>query len=257
MSSFSLQTVFIRDNPSVTLQQNKQQVFSRTFFYKEPITIVGHSCLVDSSGNVIVRLLSNIVPETLLNKLEIAASKHRNQLIAAKPENDVRGKHVVIKFGSYVERGGSGKIWTKKTNKKCPGFLEEINEVGQFVNHLFCIVCPEVAYRVAQLPNEIKLWKAISLLFWNATSVSKTHRDVRDWIWSMVLPFGQFSGGEIDLTYLNTTVKAQRGDIYFINSQHAFHNVMKTSCDRQALVFTNHTSVIRRYCKTDSTNFFL
>jgi hypothetical protein len=60
--------------------------------------------------------------------------------------------------------------------------------------------------------------------------------------------FGEFSEGEIDLLYLNTTVRVKRGDLYFIHLPKVFHNICFSSFDRECYVFTNHTSVVRRFC---------
>lgn len=126
--------------------------------------------------------------------------------------------------------------------------MEDINDIGRFINAIFSKVCAEVAAKVATIPEEYKLWNAITLLFWNVTSISTTHTDPRDFTWSMVLPFGQFSGGDIDLSYLNATAIVNRRDVYFIHSKKVFHNLLASVGNRQALVFTNHQSVISRFC---------
>ena len=199
----------VRDNPCVTLNQNKAGTFPRDHFYKQPITLKGNACLIDSSGEVLARLFSGIVPEHLLQKLEVISRHYRKQVIATSAVDDVRGHHVSTRFGSCVERGGSGKIHTTKHNKHCDYFLEAIEEVGQFVSEVFRQVCPEVALDViAHVPKEMQLWPGLTLMFWNATTVTVNHVDVRDLIWSLVLLFGKFTGGNIDLPYLNTKIQA-------------------------------------------------
>jgi hypothetical protein len=252
----TLSEIFLRDNPYIRHQQNKDQSFPRGSIYKTTISLSGNSCIVDSSGAVLIRLLSGIVPEHLLDILEQSASKHQQQVSKQSMVNDIRGQHACVTFGSYVERGGSGKIWTVKDHPSCRGFLEEIHAVGQFVSDLFSKVCVEVASDVAYVPEEYKLWAAVSLLFWNASNISKSHVDVRDLQWSLVLPFGDFTGGEIDLPYLNAIVKARRGDIYLINSNKVFHKVNESGPNRQALVFTNHRSVVQRFCNIQLSNLF-
>jgi hypothetical protein len=61
------------------------------------------------------------------------------------------------------------------------------------------------------------------------------------------MPFGDFEGGEIDLSYLNTTVRSKRGDLYFLYSPKVFHNVL-SSIGRESYVFTNHKSVVKQFC---------
>jgi len=256
VNSFSLASIYIRDNPPVTLEQNTAKVFGRDHFYKDHILLDGDSCIVDSGGELVVRLFKSIVPDYLLEKLESSSKRYKDAVLKAAQVGDCRGLHHSLKFGSYVERGGSGRIWTVKSYPHCTGFLEEIREVGQFVSDLFSRVCLEVACHVAALPEELKLWDAISLMFWNLTNVVKTHVDSRDFEWSMVLPFQHFSGGEVDLPYLNATIKAQRKDIYLIKSNKTFHNIL-ASCNREAIVLTNHRCVVQRYCKIDLTNMYM
>jgi hypothetical protein len=63
----------------------------------------------------------------------------------------------------------------------------------------------------------------------------------------MVMLFGDFEGGEIDLPYLNTTVRSKRGDLYFLYSLKVFHNVL-SSISRKLYVFTNYKSVVKQFC---------
>jgi hypothetical protein len=71
--------------------------------------------------------------------------------------------------------------------------------------------------------------------------------DSRDMEWSMVMPFGDFEKDEIDLPYLNTTVRLKRDDLYFLYSPKVFHNVL-SSIGRKSYVFTNHKSIVKRFC---------
>ena len=118
-------------------------------------------------------------------------------------------------------------------------------------------VCPEVALDViAHVPKEMQLWPSLTLMFWNATTVTVNHVDVRDLIWSLVLLFGTFTGGDIDLPYLNTKIQARRADMYLVKSNKVFYNVDPASLEREVLVFTNHKGVIQRFCKVDTFNLF-
>ena len=98
------------------------------------------------------------------------------------------------------------------------------------------------------VPESIQLWPGITLMFWNATNITKTHLDSRDWSWSLVLPFGNFTIGTVDLPYLNTNVYPERGDIYLLCSNKIYHNVISSEKEkRQVLVFTNHKSVVQQF----------
>lgn len=245
-----LDTIYIRDNPHITRNQHKSKMFRNTQFHQNKLVLNGNSCIVDSKGDVLVQLFKNVVSEYLLELLEIAATRCNQP----KAISDVRGAHSCVKFGSYIERGGKGRIWTRKEGKpERSDFIREIAPVGEFVSNFFGLICPEVAYCVGVVPMIHKLWEFISLMFWNVTTINKLHVDVRDLDWCLVLPFGKFSGGEIDLQYLNSKVLAQRGDLYLLRSNRVYHNVYPCTT-RQSLVFTNHRSVIQRFTVIDTQN---
>ena len=205
---------------------------------------------MDSQGTVLGRLLKQVVPEYMMLKLERAAERHRQKLLRKQVVNS-RRKYASVVFGSYIERGGSGSIWTYKNREECKGFMEEIDEIGKFMNALFMLLCPEITHAVAQIPDRYKLWLAISLLYWNVSNISKTHRDVLDLDYSLVLPFGNFDQGDVVFTYLNATLQARRGDIYLICSNKVYHNIEREGPERQALVFCNHAAVVKRFCEVD------
>jgi hypothetical protein len=94
--------------------------------------------------------------------------------------SNVRGLHFIVRFSNYVERGGSGAIWTKKQLSSSEDFLQNIDDIGKFVSNIFAKVCKEVVTMISSVPTVYKLWDTISLMFWNATTVNKIHVDSRD-----------------------------------------------------------------------------
>ena len=140
----------MRDNPPVTQTEHRNKVYSSDHFYKETLTLSENSCLVDSSGQVLARLLSNIVPERLVQQLEQVSEKYKKHLKALCEISDNRGAHVTIKFGSYLERGGKGRMFVKKNPPNCLDFLEEVKEVGEFISYVYNMVCVEVASVIQQ-----------------------------------------------------------------------------------------------------------
>ena len=71
-------------------------------------------------------------------------------------KEDKRGYHLAQWFGFYVECGGSGKVWTTKYPKHFEHFLEDMNEVGQFLSNFFAHVCIEIAVCTALVIVKIK-----------------------------------------------------------------------------------------------------
>jgi hypothetical protein len=58
------------------------------------------------------------------------------------------------------------------------------------------------------------------------------------------MSFRDFEKSEIDLLYLNTTMRLKRGNLYFLYSLKVFHNIM-SSISRELYIFTNHKSVVK------------
>jgi hypothetical protein len=206
---------------------------------------------VDDEDKTLAIVLNDIVPLQLLQQLELVASKYRDAVIRRSLVSDVREAYATVMFSSYIERGGSDRIFTKKVHESCPDFLESIDGVGKFLSHMFKLVCREVAACVQSVPEELHLWEAITFMFWNATNITTCYTDSRDFTWSMVLPFEAFTGGAIDLKYMNTTLECRRGGMYFINSSKIYHELCTSSLERQALVCTNHRAVVKRYVNHD------
>jgi hypothetical protein len=243
--------ITIHPNPYISSQDDKLNLYQRSYFHSLSLVVSGRSLIVDNEGKTIAIVLNDIVPLHLLQQLELVASKHRDAVIRSSLISDVRGAHATVMFGSYIEREGSGRIFTKKAHESCPDFLKSIDGIGKFLSHIFKLVCREVAACVQSVPEELHLWEAIILIFWNATNITTRHTDPHDFTWSMVLLFGAFTGGAVDLKYMNTTLECRRGGMYFINSSKIYYELCTSSPDRQALVCTNHRAVVKRYVNCD------
>ena len=159
MSHFQISHLYVRDNPRVKQTEHKANMFSNDHFYPKALYLGENSCVISSTGQVLFRVLSGIVPQSYLTLLNNFTTKYSQQ---GHVTNDIRGPHTTMKFGSYLERGGSGKIFTVKGDKQ---MLESIDEVGKFVSEVFSKVCEEVAINVRQVPQQYKLWDAITLMF--------------------------------------------------------------------------------------------
>jgi hypothetical protein len=243
--------ITIHPNPYISSQDDKSNLYQRSYFHSLSLVVSGRSLIVNDKGKTIAVVLNDIVLLYLLQQLELVASKHRDAVICSSLVSDVRGAHVTVMFGSYVERGGFGRIFTKKAHESCPDFLKSIDGIGKFLSHMFKLVCRKVAACVQSVPEELRLWKAITLMFWNAMNITTRHMNPRDFTWSMVLPFGAFTDGAVDLKYMNTTLECRRGGMYFINSSKIYHELCTSSPDKQALVCTNHRAVVKRYVNRD------
>jgi hypothetical protein len=159
--------------------------------------------------------------------IEKVTATHREAVERKAKVEDMRGKCLSTKFGFYVEHGGSGATWTVKERDYCPNFLQDIDAVGIWMNKIFKYMCPEIESRVSQLPAYMRLWDATSLLFWNASNIQHRHVDIRDFMYSIVLPFNHYKNSYIELYYLNTLLHAEWGDMYLLNAHKIYHNIVE------------------------------
>jgi hypothetical protein len=59
-------------------------------------------------------------------------------------------------------------------------FLQDIDEVGNFISSIFTKVYPTVINQISSVDSAIRLWDAITLMFWNTTTINKVHVNSRD-----------------------------------------------------------------------------
>ena len=204
---------------------------------------------MDETGRVLFRLFRGRCPKKQLRKAERAANKHKKLVKPVK--NDCRGERDAAMIGSYIERGGSGALYTRKYGD-IAAFLKEIDAVGELASCLLEeVLCRKLVDALKLVPANFKLWEAVSVMFWNAQNVSHSHVDRLDLGGSIVLSFGDFKECFLDLQYLNCTVKLRRRDMYFVDSHSVYHSICaeKTPSNRQCFVFTNHKAVVERISK--------
>jgi hypothetical protein len=179
MSAFKIKTLIIRNNLHVTIEKNKAQHFPRDYFYKKPIVLIEDCYVTEDNRQVLLQNLHQIVLLTILQKTENASKKYKAYLHQHQISN-IRGTHSTTRFGSYVKRGGSGVIWTRKQLPGMEDFLQDIDKVGNFISSIFTKVYPAVANQVSSIDPIIRLWDTITLMFWNAITINKVHVDSRD-----------------------------------------------------------------------------
>jgi len=248
VSVFRLDNIIMRYNPSVTRPKVENFVYERYSFHKQVAIMDKNDVLIDYDGNVLCRLLKDIIPDSLLRSLETTAAACKAAInLDEYLVVDCRGEHVCVRIGSLIERGGSGRIRTAKLCPEVQKFLDANEALWKFVSFISLIFCPEDTVKVLGLPPQYNELGAYSIGFWNISDISKIHRDSRDKRWCLLIPFGDFLQGNLDLTFLNTLVSVKRGDMCFFWSSKIWHNLRDVLGDRQALLLTNHDSVLRRF----------
>lgn len=197
-------------------------------------------------------MIKNFLPDKLVAKLETTATWLIPKILGRRKEPNVggkaRGKHGVVRFGSIIERGGSGKICTSKDNEELKEIIEDNKELWDLIGILFTTLCPEEAKIMSTIPEELRVFgKMFTAGYWNMEPLYNVHRDIRDWRWCVVIAFGGFKSGILDFPVLNVSVNLMRLDICFFWSKKLFHTVVDADQSRQTIVLTNHTAVVRRF----------
>lgn len=221
-------------------------MFKSTDFYA-PLVMSGNHVLVSPSMQVYCRIFATLIPDYMLNTLEESADEVFSQITSKHVVNDSQGPHTCIQFGSIIERGGSGQIRMSKNNMQFKDFIKSNSDLWSVISGLARVFCPEVTEAVELLPAEHRIFDMFSIGFLNMTPTRKIHRDVRDWRWCFVIPFGAFTQGFLDLPFLNTKVDVRRGDVACFDSKTLWHNVTGVIGGRKSIVLTTHRSVVNRF----------
>ena len=107
--------------------------------------------MIDYTDQVLIRVLHNVVPENILQITETVVNKYQH---LTSNVSDVRGLHNTTNFfRSYIEQGGAGRIITSKQPFGFEQLLQEIEEIGLWVNGMFSYLFPEVSTCVEKVPK--------------------------------------------------------------------------------------------------------
>lgn len=210
------------------------------------------SCLTDFQGRTIILLLKNVLPEKLISGLELVANIAKPIVLQRNSDNSVgsaiRGKHAAVRFGSIIERGGSGKIRISKDNTLLRDMIEKNQVLWNLIGVIFALLCPNKAQIMLTVPSELRIFGGMfTAAYWNLEPAYRLHRDTKDWRWCCAIAFGDFRSGLLDFPIINTSVDLKKLDLCFFWSKKAFHTVLEADITRQTFILTNHTAVIQRY----------
>ena len=104
-----------------TKNEHKAGIYAKNYFYSISIVLKDNSCFIDTSKEVFIYLVSNIVLSYLLDIIETASMKYATKLATI---NNIYGKYLIAKFRSYIERDKTKRIYI---NKNVFGFFTEID----------------------------------------------------------------------------------------------------------------------------------
>ena len=215
----------MRDNPYVTEKQAKADLFPIDKFFKSELLLTTNSVVCNSSGQVLLRLFKGIIPESLLRTLEESTNRMEPDLRYRHQTKDKRGDYISVKFGSYIERGGSGRIIISEDNTTFDFFITDNHKLWQFMSSVFATFAPKESSKVKKLPPEYRIFGNFSVGYLHFTPIYKQHRDKKDYRWCCSILFGNFVRADLDFPYLNTKLRGCRGDLAFFWSRIVFHTL--------------------------------
>lgn len=184
-----------------------------------PLIITQTEAVFDKQGKIVAWKFKNFFDEKMILQLEQTATECN----LGKLVTNVRGSHIGATFGSLIERGGSGEIHHQQhTAVAGEEFLNRNDELIQCLSFMMSQITPTQAFATEYIPKRFTRLGNFTTAFWNRTpiseyccfvdlfsykcSIGKLHKDPRDWFYCWIVPFGDWTGGDIVLTYNNIRV---------------------------------------------------
>ena len=234
----------IRNNPRVTQKQNRSGVYDSSSFYKFPLSLKGNSLLVSEKGTVIAILLKGVITgsaaEAAEEFLHTLMNNHRIRQIS-----NSRGDYLGFMCGLSKESGGKGLV---RYHNQFPGFLHSSLALIKQVEDVLQNIDPAFAASSDLIPSQLIPCRPFTAIYCNLTPTLASHVDKRDGKWTAITPLGSFRKGSLQLEYLNTKLKAHRGDMILLHqSSSVYHKVVEAASHRWSYVFSQHPCIIRSY----------
>lgn len=213
-----MQKVHVRKLIRVTKQAHVRGLIKEIY---PPLVLSSNEVVFDIKGMIVAWLIKDTISPTMLSTLEKSAKK----CPLGHYKEDSRGDNKKATLGSMIERGGSGKIHPQD-DKTTAGksFLHKNKLLIAHLSQIMSDVTPVQSFLVDYVPEKHRVMKKFSVCFWNRTPIGRlmvnivtrilinylntvtTHRDTRDWFYCWIVPFGNWTGGNISLKYNNIQV---------------------------------------------------
>ena len=211
---------------------------------ERPLRIGTSGRLFSKTSEVLLaRLWKQDLNEELLQQLYSAVLNADH----VRSVSDIRGPHQMITLGYWTERGHSNIHSTPQSQGDfAPTF---INQFRALWTHTAARIQEEdpdyVANIRAKVPQDLRLFGDLfSTLFINVTCGTKVHRDSKDYGYCVVIPLGEFSGGDLLLRASEVRFILQPGDFLMFKSSQLYHEVTDFDGLRSSLVLTTHTHLL-------------
>ncbi len=166
----------MREQLHFTEKQAKSGKYKPTDFYKDQLVMTGNHLFLSPNFRFSCRIFDKIIPEQMINTLELSANKAKAKLQACNTIKNKRGIHTCVRFGSFIERGGTGIIRISVENKYFEEFIQENKALWDWVSALAVLIFPDILPVMCQVPLQHCVFNIFSIGFWNSTPMYKIHR---------------------------------------------------------------------------------
>ena len=153
---------------------------------------------------------------------------------------DHRGNLNSTHHGEWTTPGGWNYDLIYKPDTTDNEIIELVRWIAERVSKITLKHFPEDAERMKQIPEKYRLSpeSLFTLLIINFTCENmKYHEDGRDDGPCVVVPLGEYEGGELGFSELNTATRLLVGDVAIFRSAEYYHAAMKYVGNRMSLVF--------------------
>jgi hypothetical protein len=205
------------------------------------------SYVIESPNHsLLIRCMRNVIPTDILDTLSESTLKLKSKLQSS--DDSKRDVPEVYHFGST--RDCSVDIKETSDNQKVSGkeWVESNKKMWNMLNNYFKILEPNLykIYRRIKLEKRnFGAWSNCALNAKIKNSGMKEHIDSHDFRngYCWVVPFGDFTGGDIEFPELNLRIPFEAGDVIYFQSFNLIHKVNNFEGDRMSIVMYTHNNL--------------
>jgi len=210
---------------------------------KKPIQLKNSTRIIEPCGDTVIQLFKKAIPEFLLEQL----LESLGVLVENYPPHEKsssRGEERTYHLGCW-RKSMQAPDFTKQT-KQHPAtrvFLQKNGELFGLVSDIFKQYYPRLYEIYSKVSMPERLVGVFGTVAVNVDYATEPHYDSDDFSNGLcwVMPFGNYTGGELKFLDLNIEAELQPGDLICFQSRHLFHGNNTYEGVRHSLVFfTNH-----------------
>jgi len=237
--------------PNVSRTQHKACVVPVPWYlltFRDPVMVV------DQANQMLAVYAKNYLEMEWVRELAAGAWDEAFLSLGKRRSDDSRGSYNrSVDLGIWRSRGEKRYYYTPAT-KSAAGkrFIKKHARIWKVVADLLTFFAPELRSKVQHSLFESMFGELFHFAVVNLDCKDGivSHKDFGDFGWCCVIPFGQYTGGELRLTYAGVQLATQPTDVILLRSKEVYHEVMACVGRRGSIVLTNHSIVLNERQKT-------